>query len=259
MLDSKAYGYDDVNNFYNDVSLGLIAGARSFNMIGEREGIASLTNGEDIWMGAAATIPHPPDVGEQMTIVSTNVNDTLLGSGVRKVEIHYLDGDGLEQEETIELDGTNPVNTVATDISFVNDFEAVDWGSNGLPLGDITIYKIGFPATVYDILKAGANKSLTSIFKVPVNKQLIIIGYIPTQTGNQDTSIRLRGTYHKYDRLAIGGFLFISPVRLANNPIPIVFTPPEHVPPLAITKATAWAKAANGNGSVQYRGVLIDI
>ena len=77
------------------------------------------------------------------------------GTGVHAVEIHYLDGSGLEQEEIIILNGTTGVNTSATDISFINNMYSVDVGSGGVSAGNIIIYRLGAATRIYDMLATG--------------------------------------------------------------------------------------------------------
>ena len=54
-----------------------------------------------------------------MTIVSTDAGDTFGGNGVNSLQIHYLDANGDAKTETVNMNGLTGVNTVATDIRFV--------------------------------------------------------------------------------------------------------------------------------------------
>ena len=83
-----------------------------------------------------------PAANMQMQIVSTSVNDTAAGSGAQEVDIVYLPYEWSDEYswETIVMDGTTPVNTVATNIYRIEDF-AVTKGSSAA--GDITLKDIG--------------------------------------------------------------------------------------------------------------------
>ena len=83
-----------------------------------------------------------PDANMQMQVVSTSVNDTADGSGTQEVDIVYLPYEWSEEYswETIVLNGTTPVNTVATDIYRIEDF-AVTKGRSAD--GNITLKDTG--------------------------------------------------------------------------------------------------------------------
>ena len=62
-----------------------------------------------------------PSAGVQMEAVSTSTDDTLLGSGAQKLKLDYYTESPWERKtEVVEMDGTTPVNTVATDIYRLN-------------------------------------------------------------------------------------------------------------------------------------------
>lgn len=58
----------------------------------------------------------------QRSVVSTNAQDKAGGTGSVAVRLTYLDSSYLRKTEDIALNGTTPVNTVASDIRFVEDF-----------------------------------------------------------------------------------------------------------------------------------------
>ena len=67
-----------------------------------------------------------PSDGVQMEVVSTSTDDTLAGSGAQKVKIEYFTKTPWEKHtEVVEMDGTTPVNTVATDIYRINKLYVV--------------------------------------------------------------------------------------------------------------------------------------
>src|SRR5659263_687910 len=68
----------------------------------------------ELWeVGGAYKFPGNP---MRMQIVSSSSNDGSSGPGARQVDIHYLDNNYAEQTELITLNGTTPVNTIATNI-----------------------------------------------------------------------------------------------------------------------------------------------
>jgi len=58
----------------------------------------------------------------QRSVVSTSVQDAAAGTGSKQVRIIYLDSNYVQRTEDVVLNGTTPVNTVATDIRFIEDF-----------------------------------------------------------------------------------------------------------------------------------------
>ena len=162
-----------INYVYNDFFLDIARGrirkhSHRFWSMGERQAVAVTATGDDAWRGTATTTPVPDQTtGEQMTLVSTSAEDGVAGTGVTSVRIHYLDGNWEQQEEMITLDGLTPVDTVATDIKFINVLHAESVGTNGVAVGDITIYKKGAASTVYTLLAVGGNMHLTSSRMVP--------------------------------------------------------------------------------------------
>jgi len=138
--------------FRTEVGKRTLAGWKPICGMGERESIGTTATGEDVWRGneltpaptSTVTVPTPAEAGEQMTIVSEGDADNgATATGALTIRVCYLDAAGAEQEEDVTLDGTTPVNTVATDIRFVNDFHTVTVGSNGVAEGHIKIYKTG--------------------------------------------------------------------------------------------------------------------
>lgn len=93
-------------------------------------------------------------VNAQRSVVSTNLNDNAAGTGVRQVKITYLTSTGTGPfTETVTLSGTTPVNTVATNICFIESMEAVAVGSTGVAAGTINLKAAvaGGGATIWSI------------------------------------------------------------------------------------------------------------
>ena len=74
-------------------------------------------------------------------LVSSSVNDAAAGTGARTVKITYFTvlGD-VPNTETVALNGTTAVNTVNTDICFIEKMEVLTAGSGGVPAGAITLH-----------------------------------------------------------------------------------------------------------------------
>ncbi len=76
----------------------------------------------------------------QRSLVSTSASDSSNGVGIRQVKIVYLDQDGNGQfSETVTLNGTTPVNTVNSNICFIERLEAMTAGSSKVAVGTISL------------------------------------------------------------------------------------------------------------------------
>ncbi|MCP5012289.1 MAG: hypothetical protein GY942_20110 [Aestuariibacter sp.] len=247
-----------------NISLGLESGYKMFGGLGERESMGVVTDGEDIWRGNQLTpaptsdtsIPVPPDIGEQMTVISEDANDTSAGTGVRTVDIHYLDATGAEQEETVTLNGTTGVDTVATDIRFVNDMHSATAGSNGVAEGHIKIYAKSDSGLVYNMIEEGGNKSLVPNRMVPLGKTLVLQQWRVTETKAKRVAFRIRSTDNE-GTLTPGVFCFKDTHYLSGNSsgdISLV----DAIPALSIVKVSGWGDANGGESSCSWWGILKD-
>jgi hypothetical protein len=250
-------------DLFLEIARGLIDNHRAFNGYGERVNVQTTAQGEDLWRGAATTIPLPNQaVGEQMTVVSSANTDGAAGkTGVNTIAIHYLDADGVEQEETLTMNGTTGVDTTATDIKFVQEIHALTVGSTGVSDGDIKIYRKGDAGRIYCMIATGGNMSLVINRMVPANKTLYITGWHLSVSGkvaqDQQLSVRLRSTDH--DGILIPGvFIFKDVVYLKNGAVSIQFKKYIKIPQLSIVKVSAWADVANAECSAYFEGILVD-
>jgi hypothetical protein len=75
----------------------------------------------------------------QRSIVSASANDTFAGTGARTVKITYLTSAGVLNTETVTLNGTTPVNTVAANICYIEKMEILTAGSGGVAAGVISL------------------------------------------------------------------------------------------------------------------------
>jgi len=122
------------------------------------------------------TIPVPPEVGEQMSIVSTSANDTNGGTGIHSLIIEYLDHNLVPSYELILLDGLTPVVTIATDIRWIQHIYAASVGTTLLAEGDVIISGVT-SGQYYEKIFTGERSIATSFFRVPRGKRLMIESY----------------------------------------------------------------------------------
>lgn len=254
-----------VGTFYEfglQVSKNKVLEHKGFNSLGERESIGIVIQGTDIWQGNSATIPFPSTLGEQLSLVSTSASDTNGGTGINTIKIHYLNSSGLESTEIVTLNGLTTVDTIATNIRFVQVIHSTSVGTNLVAVGDVTIFKKGDPTKIYNVIKVGGNMSLSSAKMVPANKNFYLQSWKATAIGKQPVTLRLRSTDYN-GQLYDGNspvFIFKDTISLDNMSSPFIrFTNPISIPSLSIVKVTGWTSQAGAGTNISYDGYLVDI
>lgn len=82
-----------------------------------------------------------PTANAQRSFASASANDSAAGTGARQLVLTYFDVNGLGPfTETITMNGTTAVNTVATNICFIEKIIVTQVGSTGSNVGIITLY-----------------------------------------------------------------------------------------------------------------------
>lgn len=245
-----------VMDYKTAIGLGEIATHERFRGIGRRTSLATTVGGDDIWEGAAVAVPFPNQtVGEQMTLVSTHAQDSAAGTGAQQVDIHYLTAVGVEAVETVTMNGVTPVNTVATNIRFVQYIHTQRVASLGnVAAGDITIYRTGDAARVYNVIKAGGNVSLNAHRMVPANKTFYMNHVKADATDNKPISVRLRATCDYEGMLTENIFIFNELFELYNSSSVLQLPMERKFPSLCIIKGSAVSSTAGGTASIGFEG-----
>jgi len=238
----------------NSKTILLPNGVSIMNAFGERENMGTTATGEDVWRGTATTIPIPSSSGEQMTLVSDDTQDTTLGTGARRIKLHYIQAvTGAEMVETVDLDGTTPVDTVATDIMFINDIYTVLTGSNGVAEGDIIVYKKGAASTIYSMISAGGNKAMIPNRMVPAGHTLVMKGWHCEEAQGKRCAIRIRSTDMRGVLLPVFCFKDVAYLKqTASGMLELN----DNIPALSIIKVSAWPDQAAAETSCSWWGEL---
>tara|TARA_R110001606_G_scaffold74779_1_gene173427 strand:- start:20289 stop:21131 length:843 start_codon:yes stop_codon:yes gene_type:complete len=218
-----------VDNINNDIARGNVQGARAFSSFGS----ASVQGaGSKTIVSSNATFPDPFISGVQFSFRSTSGNDFDNGSiGIRSIEIHYLDNELAEQTEIISLTGASLVNSVATDIRFINDMHVYTFGSGsagivkGHAQGNITAE---YQGTVY--AKIGINQRLqkSSARMVPKGKKLFVADTtVGSTSGSADARCTFTLVANKYNsKLFDNPFLFMPINAMSTQDNSVLFTLP---------------------------------
>lgn len=197
---------------------------------------------------ACAPYVFPPAGGIQMRVISTSTNDdgSPAGTGVRTVTIHYLDTNYTVQQETLTLNGTTAVTTVATNILRVNDFHSETAGSLSHADGNITLENTA-GTVVYARIAPTYNRSRNAVFTIPAGKT----GYIThwnffsgTATGTHYTRFALRSDSHEATRTP-GVFQLHDGAGTLNGGTNTYYDIPIVVPEKTDIKVSVISDAAN--------------
>lgn len=245
-----------VTSFLFEVARNHILGWKMYSIPGRKDQISSTELDDITQIPNTVIVPIPDSI--QMEIVSDDVNDTSGGTGIQSIDIHYLDGSGLEAEETVIMSGLTPVNTVATDITFIQWIHAKTVGSNTVAVGNIRL-RDTTGATTYEFIESGGNQSLSSKYQVPSDKTGYIVGWQASGTV-KEVDLRIRATVERFDRSLIPGVFLFQDNVLVNDATSgwIPFLVPLLMPAGAIIKLSAKSKAAGGNAGGQFDIVLVD-
>ena len=143
----------------------------------------------------------------QRSIVSTSANDSAAGTGARTVTIYYLDASGNGPfSETLTLNGLTAVNTVASNICFIERMEVETVGANGSNVGTLNLYtSTGAAGTIFAAIGTGSIAS-----GVGDNQTLYAHHYVPA-------GFKVKGFYVSVGIIAAaGGGSSVSVIRYRN-------------------------------------------
>lgn len=147
---------------YLEISKGNIAKHSRVNKNGLNPSIDTGTAPEDIWYNGGIWVP--PTTARLHNVVSSSVNDTAAGTGMRTVTIQGLDGSYNFTTETVTLNGTTPVATVNSYI--IIDYAAgLTAGSGGTNAGTITL-TAQTDATISTTIPAGFGQNQFAIYQI---------------------------------------------------------------------------------------------
>lgn len=243
-------------DYLTGIGLGIVPNHEIFRGFGQRTSLSTVATGDDISENTLAALSVPDQtVGEQMTVVSTAGDDTLAGANVQKIGIDYLDADGNAQTETVEMEGTTPVDTAATNIRFIQKIHTIQIGSFGeTAAGDISIYRKGTASRVYTVIKTGGNISLNSSRMIPAGKEFALDYISVSGTSNKPLSVRLRATCTDEAELTPGIFLFNELFSVQDSGFALPIRAVRRFPSLTIVKGTAYSSQAGGDVSLSWGG-----
>jgi hypothetical protein len=159
-------------DYLYNVARGKVSGAQPFSAYG-RVTTAGAASGL-LWPNGVYT--YPASSGVQVRVVSDSANDAAAGTGARTIDIHYLDANLAEQVETVTMNGTTPVNTVATNIRFIQCMHIVTFGSLKATAGNIVATNLAATEN-YSYISTGKLRCSSSLRMVPAGKRLLVSSF----------------------------------------------------------------------------------
>jgi hypothetical protein len=245
-----------VTSFLFEVARGNIPGMKMYSVPGRKDSLSSSALDDLTQIPGTIVVPSPG--GIQLEIVSSSASDTSAGTGIQTVDIHYLDTSGDEQEETVILAGLTPVDTIATDIGYVQWIHAKSVGSGGVAAGNISLSDTA-GAVTYEYIAAGGNQSLSAKYKVPNAKTGYIVGWQASGI-TKKIDLRLRATVERFDRALIPGVFLFQDLLVLNDTSSgwIPFLVPLKMPSGAEIKLSGVSSIAGGDAAGQFDIILVD-
>lgn len=162
-----------------DIARGNVPGSTPFSAFGDFTTTGAISD-QVLWeTGMPRTLTVPDSI--QLSVVSTSASD------IGKINIRYLDGDLIERNEEVQLDGTTPVLTSATDIRAINNVYYMDGGN---VVGNVSGSNGG---VVYFRIPAGSVQFNTAMQRIPAGKRLMITSlYAGSTSGSAAARVKVK-------------------------------------------------------------------
>jgi hypothetical protein len=260
-----SYGVKHINNkirtssmpYLFDIAEGNVSGHTPFAKLGYNADVGATE--EDIWE-QGGVYPWIPAGGIALEVVSSDVNDTILGTGVQKVQVSYLDTDYSSQTQTLNMNGVTAVPLTDTSILRVNSLRAVQVGTGGVAAGNITCRLVGGAATVYRNIVAGYTRGRICTYTVPLGKTLYITSMsVSSGFTTSGKVVRWTGRAQVDDSAPTVKINFFQPffeIITQDASFHTDFDMPVKIPATADLKVSAVSNGAGSFCTVEMRGWL---
>ncbi len=105
-------------------------------------------------------------VEETFQVLSTDANDTALGSGAREITFECLSAEGDLVQDVLALNGTTPVNSAFSGIRSFRAFIS-KFGSSGTNEGTVDVRHTPSTSRIFAEILPGAGQSEVAVYTVP--------------------------------------------------------------------------------------------
>lgn len=249
------------SDFLTEVVKGNVPGHSVTGIQGVNNNVAQSAR-ENVWCSGGYMI-YPLQPGEQWELSSDNINDTAAGTGLQSVLVVYYNNNYDQQFELVIMNGTTPVQMVATNCFRFVAFIAQSVGSERWNLGTISVNAVGSGLARGCGLPLG-NLSLHGFLTIPKGKNAYILpgGSADTDKG-KDAHISLMlssGGNTPFIELPWGRVYENSILILPAAPIApsIGFTPTGAIPEKSELMFVVDSESMNASVRVFLQLLLVD-
>jgi len=166
--------------------------------------------------GASAVALTDPAGTENYEIVSSSAQDGGAGTGVRTVNIVYINSSYAIATAAVTMNGTTAVSVGVLGAKMILWMETgAEVGSGGVAAGNIDL-RIASAGAIHERITAGGNKSLTARFMVPDGYECLIPSWAVGAINN-DMDFRMRATVNTIDRSLCTVYRFQDNIYLPLN------------------------------------------
>jgi len=246
--------------FSDNISQGRYSNIVSWSKLGYNNDIDTGAAGEDLWAVGGTYVYPAAEQGMEVRSSDADDDGNPAGNGVRTVTVYYLNLAGEEKTETVTMNGTTNVNTVATDIYRIQNFRVTTVGTTGSAEGDIDIRNKTDHSTVYSRIPAGFTRARNSIYRVPLGKTLYIcqaaVSSIGTSAG-KDVLFSLLAKYDDKSATVLDFFMPFAEIGVVDGAVVNTFCMPIKIPALVDIKVRGIAGNDNSKCTSALRGYLV--
>jgi hypothetical protein len=131
---------------------------------------------EAIWNGGGPYTGFDATAAEVVEVFSSAAADASAGTGARTAKVFGLDGNYVQQSETVTLNGVTPVNTVNSYLR-LDTIQVITAGSGGSNAGTITVRQSITTANVFAVMPIGNNRTMIAAFTVPAGNRAYLTNW----------------------------------------------------------------------------------
>jgi hypothetical protein len=160
--------------------------------IGRAVGYATAATA-NVTVAVRASTYAPQAAQAQRSIVSTSASDGGAGTGALTVVITYLDNAMALHTETVTLNGTTAVNTVGTNIQFIESIVVATTGSNLANVGTINLMTgLAGAGSIMAQINVGDNSTFYAHHYVPAGVTCYLLKHTGAGTGAVGRTLMVR-------------------------------------------------------------------
>jgi len=147
------------------------------NQSGTINGYVGTTSKSAVAVRASAYVAQGS--AAQRSVNSTSANDTSAGTGAQQVTITYYDNSMAGPfTEVVTLNGTTAVNTVGTNIRYIEKLQVTQVGTGGSNVGTIQLWTTtAGGGSVFASIIAGDNQTFWAAHYVSASRTCYVVGF----------------------------------------------------------------------------------